>query len=132
MRVKKNSFFVKLAELVILEQIIKEYYSDEKPDVPALMEEIKRNVDTWLKTPELPQDPQASRRSESSTYRITNSKKWNTRSFERSIRSKEFPKSGPSAFEHYIPRHLSTHQPSTPFYVETKHSSPDIQYATKL
>ena len=121
--VKENSFFIQLAELVLIEHLIKEYYSDEKPDVLALMEEIKRNVDTWLKTSDFPQDPQASRRSESSTYPITKRKRWNTRSFARSMRSKEFPKSGPSAFEHYILRHLSTHQPLEPwnsFYVESR------------
>ena len=118
--VKENSFFIQLAELVLIEHLIKEYYSDEKPDVLALMEEIKRNVDTWLKTSDFPQDPQASRRSESSTYPITKRKRWNTRSFARSMRSKESLESGPSAFEHYILRHLSTHQPSTPFYVESR------------
>ena len=118
--VKEDSFFIQLAELVLLEHLIKEYYSDEKPDVLTLMEEIKRNVDTWLKTSEMPQDPQASRRSEHSTYQITKKKKMNTRAFTRSMRSKEFPESGPSAFEHYILRHLSTHQPSTPFYFESR------------
>ena len=100
--VKENSFFIQLVELLLLEHLIKKYHSDKKPDVQALMEEIRRNVHTFSKTYELPQDPQASRRSESSTYRdrVTRRNKWNTRSFARSIRSKEFPESGPSAFEY--------------------------------
>ena len=118
--VKENSFFIQLAELVLLEHLIKEYYSDEKPDVLTLMEEIKRNVDTWLKTSELPQDSQASRRSESGTYRIQKRKKLNTRSFTRSMRSKEFPESGPSAFEYYILRQLPNHQQSMSLYVESR------------
>ena len=98
--IKENSFFIQLAELVLLEHLIIEYYSNEKPNVLELMKEIRLNVDTWLKTSEMPQDAQASRRSQSGTYRITKGKKWDTRFFERSIRTKEFPESGPSSFEH--------------------------------
>ena len=98
--VKENSFFIQLVELLLLEDLIKKYYSDKKPGAQALMEEIRRNVHTFSKTYELPQDPQASRRSESSTYRVTRRNKWITRSFARSIRSKEFPESGLSAFEY--------------------------------
>ena len=120
--VKENSFFILLADLLLIEHLIKKYHSDKRPDVQALMEEIRRNVHTFWKTYELPQGPQASRRSESSTYRdrVTRRKKWNTNSFARSIRSKGFSESGPSAFEYYILRQLPNHQQSMSLYVESR------------
>ena len=98
--VKRNSFLNQLAALDLFEDLIKEYHSDEEPDVLEVMKNIKRKVDNWLKTSDMPQGPRVQQRSEPSTNGITMRNKLNTGSFERSMRSKHFPESGPSAFEH--------------------------------